>query len=114
MPFSPDEYVTDPVLKVLIDADALLPDESKWWQLGIRKNGTAADTNCIITAVWKVAEYGKEHEAHKVLERALGVNNVLLLAAFNDDPETEFPDIKALFAKAIAAQQEAVYSKVTR
>lgn len=117
MPFDNQEYVTDPVLKVLID-------ESKWCK-GIRDDGMGR--LCIHGALGAAAT-GNAWSGNKVSDNAWRairknagrrlVGSEAGLAAFNNAPTTTFADIKALFAKAIAAQREtageAVYPGVGR
>ncbi len=124
LPFALDEYVTDPVLKVLIDADALLSDESKWCK-GMRDDGMGR--LCIHGALGAAATGNTwsgnkvSDEAWRAIRRNAGrrlIGSEAGLAAFNNASTTKFPDIKALFAKAIAAQRqkagEAVYPGVGR
>ena len=104
MPFDAQDYVSDPVLKVLIDADALLSDESKWCKGEIHNYVSRSHQYCAMGAI---QEASKRSGAYQAAIKAFSrVCPAISIPVYNDAPETKYPDIKALFAKAIAAQRE--------
>jgi hypothetical protein len=89
-----DRLTTDPVLKVLRAVDERLATEDDWCQDVERIDNSV----CLWGAyddVSRYAEYGR-------FARALGFNEIEDVAEWNDAHGRTFPEVKALFARAIS------------
>lgn len=114
------DLMDDEILRTLVEADHLLSDESKWCK------GTQRDPNgamCIYGAIG-YAHHGDiylsavnpsfDKELNPLLVGAVPDGALVKystrwpVAAWNNDPERTFADVKALFARAIDARAKAL------
>ena len=115
MPWDGDpQTYTDEILQTLIKADELLSGPEKWCKGVYHYNGRF----CALGAITEVSNawlYSDRREriscrranaADQRLWAALpSPIHYIAVCDYNDEPETTFEDIKALFQKAIAARR---------